>query len=175
MAAKNGDSYPNVATIEVIESAANTLTYKKLEAGVSMMEKVAWLIHRIEYWLDINTATFNSNGDTLVVALLNSNIFATLHADATFADAAMIDSVLVRRCDVGTPAVTWMDFAPITKDFSNLPGGGLLVPPIPVFGAAQGVGLNAATTNLIKIWYTIKELATEDYWQLVEAKRTLSA
>lgn len=175
MAGPKAEMYPNVATIELTESAANTLTYVQLQTGVSMQEKVAWIIHRIEYYLDLLSGTLNTDGDSLTVALLNSNRFTTIASAVTYKDPAWIDGAIARRVDLGAAASGFLTIAPMVKDFTNLPGGGMLIPPIPVFGAIQGVGLGAAGHSLMKLFYTVKTLSTDEYWELVEARRTLSA
>lgn len=175
MAGKSTDQYANMASIEIVESAANTLTYKKLETGVALFEKVAWIIHRIEYFMDINAALYNATGDVLGVALCAANSITSILDDAAFANPILIDIALITRVDLGAAASGFFELKPLVKDFSSLPGGGLIVPPAPLYGAAQGVGLTGATTSLLKIFYTIKDLSPDDYWQLVEARRTLSA
>lgn len=173
MAQKPQDRYANMATIVVTESAANTLTYKKLETGFSIFEKMAWIIHRIEYIMD---ERFNSTADTLDIALMAANTRTTIADSGTFTDPAVLDKVKWVRTDIGTAASGFYFTQPqIVKDFTDLPGGGILVPPTPLYGAAQGTGLAAASTNVIRFFYTVTELSTEDYWQLVEARRSITS
>lgn len=177
MAAKGKmqDKFANIASIAVTESAANTLTYKKLETGVSMFEKYAWIINRVDYFFDPAAANFNGTGDTLAIALMANNVRTSIQTSATFQDMAVLDMIWVSRQDYGAAATAILHYSPFTKDFSSLPGGGLIVPPAPLYGAAQGSGLVSAATVVIKMYYTILELATDEYWELVEARRLLSA
>lgn len=162
-----------MATIICAESAANTLTYKRLETGFSLFEKQAWIIHRIEYILD---ERFNSTGDTLDVAMMTANTRVSIADNATFVDPTVVDKIKYIRSDVGTAATGFYYTQPqIVKDFTNLPGGGLIVPPTPLYGACQGTGLAAASTSIIRFFFTVVELATDQYWELVESRRTVTA
>jgi len=169
------DKFSNIASISVLESAANTLTYKKLETGVSMFEKYAWIINRIEYFFPVDAAVFNATTDTLALALMANNVRATILTAATFQDMSVLDMIWISRQDYGAAASGGMNVLPLVKDFSQLPGGGLIVPPAPLYGAAQGTGLVSASQSVIKIYYTVLELAADEYWELVEARRLLSA
>ena len=74
----------------------------------------------------------------------------------------------------GTPAnFAFMDI-PIVVDFSTLPGGGIIVPPNPLYLAAKGLGLGAAQSVSVRFWYTNIALKPEEYWELVESRRIIS-
>lgn len=170
------DAFANLATINNVESAANTLTYKKLETGISVFEKVAWIIHRIQYFFaGIDVAYLNGNGDSITAALLTANTAASINGTAVWADPTMIDNQLIQRNDIGVAASGFFFDPFITKDFNSLPSGGLIVPPSPLFGAIQGAGNALAQQCIMRIYYTVKELAVEEYWQLVESRRSISA
>lgn len=165
------DSFANQAVLTLTESAANTLTFKKLETGVSLFDKVAWIIHRIEYFFYTAAANFNHDTDNLKLGLCTSNTITSL----SLTDANILDLLEVARIDYGAAASGMLVMRPHFKDFTNLPGGGLIVPPSPLYGACQGSGLVSATTSYLKFYYTVKELATEEYWELVEARRIIAS
>lgn len=172
---KVSDTFANMATIYCLESAANTLTYKKLETSFGTFEKIAWVVHRIEYLLDTVSTAWNGTDDCLHCALMTGNVRATIAGSAVFTDPQVVDIMRWQRIDFGTAAAGSL-YAPIaTKDFAGLPSGGLIVPPAPLYGAIQGVGMASAGAVVMRIYYTIKELATEEYWELVEARRLLTA
>lgn len=172
MAKAGNDSYANYAIISVSESAANTLTFKKLETGISLSEKVAWLINRIEYILSpLNAATFNADGDALLFGLAVSSAFVT----PGLVETTIIDYNSVARHDFGAAASMHWDHMPIVKDLSQLPGGGLLVPPTPLYLYGMGVGLTAATATVARLYYSLITLQVEQYWELVEARRVLTS
>ena len=162
------DKYSNKAYISLTESAANTLTFKELETGVSLFEKRAWIIHRIEYFID-NAAWAELLGaaDSLMLGLVLSNKITSLD----LSDAAVIDLVKINIGTAGTPASGFIGQSPRTRDFSTLPGGGHIVPPRPLYGAINAGGFSAAATSSIRFLYTAIEMKTEEYWELVEAYR----
>ena len=63
--------------------------------------------------------------------------------------------------------LTW----PLVRDFSNMPGQGILVAPSPLYGFVEGVAMPGACYMYIKLFYTYVELSTDEYWQLIESRR----
>jgi hypothetical protein len=166
------DQFANYAIIEVLESAANTLTFKKLETGISLNEKVAWIIHRIEYIIDgLDGTLFNAALDVLTFGLSLSNAFSA----PTVAENTIIDYNRSIRVDIGTAASGYFQLQPFVKDFASLPMGGTIVPPTPLYLFVKGTGLTAAAKITARLHYTLRTLKVEDYWELVEARRVLSS
>jgi hypothetical protein len=173
MAARRGalkqDIFANIAHIQCLESAANTLTYRKLETGISLFEKVAWVIHRLEYFLTaVETAAV---GDGITCALCTSDNPSDILPD----EASQVDIITHYRQDWGTAASGWWRREPVMKDFVSLPGGGLIVPPNPIYLAVLGLSQTNPQTVDIRIFYTAKVLKPEEYWELVEARRLVSS
>jgi len=176
MATKATDTFANIAAIQCDESAANTLTYKKLETGIAVFEKVAWLISRIEYAINnIGAAQLNATGDTIRLALTVSNMLASLSSGIQQTASEVLHAMLIQRQDYGAAASGGLHIQPFAFDFSMLPGGGILVPPTAIYLAVQGEGCVAANTAWARIYYTTRQLSTEDYWQLVEARRIIAS
>ncbi len=170
--AESKDVFANYAIIEVTESAANTLTFKKLETGISLNEKVAWIIHRIEYIIDgMDGTIFNAALDVLTWGLSLSNAFAF----PTVAENTIVDYNRAVRVDLGAAASGYFQIQPQIKDFSDLPNGGVIIPPTPLYMFVKGTGLTAATKITARLHYTLRTLKVEDYWELVEARRVLSS
>jgi len=172
MAASKTDSFANLAILTVTESAANTLTFKKLETGISINQKVAWVICRVEYFLSsLLAAQFNGDGDGISFGLAASSTFAS----AIIEENSIFDFNNIQRADFGTAAVSMFHKQPFLKDFSSMPSGGIIVPPAPLYGFAKGTGLVSAMSVAARIYYTELELAESDFWQLVQARRPLTS
>lgn len=169
------DQFCNQAVLTCVESAANTLTYKKLETGIPIFDKIAWVISRIEYFFAITIGDFNGSGDTLAAGIVTTNVRTSILSTTAFPDPGVVDLVTLSRYDFGAAASGFLWEKPLIKDFAQLPGGGLIVPPSPIWGAIEGSGLGGAQTVLIKMWYTNLALSPDQYWELVEARRTISA
>jgi len=170
--AEKKDQFANLAVITVTESAANTLTFKKLETGISLNEKVAWVINRVDYLVDsLQAAQFNGDGDSLKFGLCVNNALTV----ANFNEGSILDMELYQRSDFGAAASGKIIHLPLTVDFSSMPAGGIIVPPVPIYLFAKGNGLVAAATVIARIWYTLLPLATDQYWELVEARRVLES
>ena len=167
--------FTNIAHIIVTESAANTLTFKKLETGISINQKVGWLVHKLEYYFQgvlLTGTTFDGTNDTFAGALCGSNSFTDIDDQS---NPAILDLMYLRRLDAGVATSMIVVSWPLIKDFSMLPGGGLLIPPSPLYLAAKGTGLAAAATLRVRIYYSPIDLKTEDYWQLLEMYRLTSS
>lgn len=163
------DLFVNQAYLEVVESGANTLTFNKLETGVSIHEKVGWVISRIDYDMAVAIANFGAEGDEVRFGLCTSDAISV----ASLAQSAVIDFNKLTRHDIGTAASGFLTKQPFQKDFSNLPGGGILVPPNPLFAWVQGAALTSAMTVRARMFYTVKVLKLEDFWELVELRRMI--
>lgn len=164
--------FANRAVITVTESAANTLTFAKLETGVSIFDKVAWIVHRVDWYMGSTTyGLFNTTADYLKMALVSSNTLS----DLAITTQGVLAFRRLLRVDLGTAASgMYMGDPLLTDDFSKLPQGGLIIPPAPLYAAAYGNGLSGASTTFIQLWYSVLEMKPEDYWDLVESTRVLS-
>ena len=166
------EKYVNQAFLSVTESAANTLTFAKLETGVSIYEKVGWLISRVDWFLSSLTAgVLDTTGDVLKYGISVMDSLATVGLGLS----AVVDFNSIQRFDFGVAASGFIFHSPVTKSFADLPGGGLLLPPNPIYVWAEGVGLVGAQTIQVRMFYTVKQLKTEDFWELVEQRRMIGA
>lgn len=170
-ATKKIDTFANVAAINVAEATAGTIAYAKFAFPFSIQDKTALLLSRIEYW-------FGNVGklDTTTDAIYGGLIAAPSIVDITVqSDPVMIDSARIHRLDFGTAGSAQLLTQPFIKDFSDLPGGGLLVAPSPLYAAVQGLGASDKVNLWLRMYYTYMQLATEEYWQLVESRRIISS
>lgn len=170
MAKAATDQFANFFVISVTESAANTLTFKKLETGISLFEKVAWILHRVEYLVPDDATYFNGTGDNLSFGLSTTDQLTT----AAITNAAIVDWNQIKRTDWGTAASMWLDRQPYVRDFMDLPGGGLILPPNPVYAWLKGSGLASAADLTVRGYYTNLQLTPDQYWELVESRRVIS-
>lgn len=167
---KTKDTRANVAAILVTESAANTQTSAQFNFPYSVMDKMALNICRIEYWLD--ASQLNSAGDWVCAALTTGKALVSIQ-DQT--DPGLLDSHRIMRRDLGAAASGILEVVPFIKDFSMMPGGGLLVAPTPLYAMIQSFGAAAANAAWVKVFYTYMQLATDEYWELVESRRIITA
>lgn len=163
------DLFTNLAYASVTESAANTLTFAELNTGVSVHEKIAWVINRIDWFLtQATTLLIVAAGDGFSIALTSNNQVSDIE---DLSDPSVI--ALIQHLEVasGTPAVLIKHDQPYIKEYSSLPGGGLIITPKPLYIAAQGISLASAGVYKCRIYYTVKELAADEFWELVQASR----
>lgn len=159
------DKYPSVLYDSVTESAANTITFEEVNVGLNIFDKVGLLISRIEYtdWL----LQIIADGDSLEWGLTASNQLTALDPSET----SVIDYNRVSLNAVGTPAIALERVEPYVKDFSTLPGGGLLITPKPLYLVADGA--NCSNPNVVKMrmFFTIVKLQPSEYFELLESRQ----
>lgn len=158
------DQYANLVFAEVTESAANTLTFEQIDLGLTILQKVALLIHSIEYtdfWGYLAAAS-----DSVIFGLSASNSWATANprerSIITFQNRTIVD--------YGTAGnnVVWTE--PVIQDFSTYPGGGLLIVPKPLYIFVKGANLASPAHVAARIYFTIKELKDTEYLELLETR-----
>lgn len=173
MAAKKNtlDTYANIAAISVVESSATTQTAAKFAFPFSIMDKMAILVSRIEYWWQFPSRLVGA--DDYVIAALSAS--ATIIDLSNQADPLIIDSARLYRMDAGTAATATYLSMPFVKDFSDLPGGGILMAPSPLYAMVQSYSTSNPLGVWMRLYYTYMEMATDEYWQLVESRRIISS
>jgi len=166
------DMFANMAIVKVTESAATTLTWKKLEVGTSLFEKVAIVLHRVEWSFAAGgsgIAAMAGTGDICYAGIANSNTLSSLQADQ--------EGLIVRkrwsRYDFGTAGSGNFIVEPFVDDFSSLPGGGLIMLPTPFYVGVLGASVAAAFEITARILFTFRELKGEDFLELLQARQTL--
>lgn len=165
------DVYANQGYVELIPTL-NTLSFEELATFVSVFEKRAFLINRVEYFFTVGTIQeFNAEGDTVQYGLSTSNTFAV----PELGEATIIDFNMLVTNLQGAGVASQVQIMPVVKDLSNLPGGGCLVPCRPIFLWMLSAGFAAAGELNCRIYFTVKELKAEEYWELVEATRLVGA
>ena len=165
------DKFSNIAHLAVSESAATTLTFEKLGLGTGIFEKMAMIIHRIEY--EPSAASFallDVVGHEMAFAWTTSDQISGLAKDS----AQVIDRVAWTIQTWGTMANAEIINKPLIHDFSNLPSGGLIVPATDLYLAAIGTSLGSATYCRSTIYFTYRSLKGDEFWELVEATRALT-
>jgi len=60
---------------------------------------------------------------------------------------------------------------PFVRDFSGLPGGGLIIAPRPLFVAVKGNSLATAVTASLRAYFTVINLSADEYLELVDFYR----
>jgi hypothetical protein len=90
------------------------------------------------------------------------------------ANGGVYDFLEIGRIDTGTAANANFVWSPYVKDFSNLPGGGLLVAPNPLYLAVKGTGLSAALNVNLRIFFTEIELDPDLYRELFQSRALIA-
>jgi hypothetical protein len=105
--------------------------------------------------------------DAINMGLASSNNLVNLIP----AQVEVVDVATLMRHDMGTAASAQLILKTVTRDFSTMPGGGLLVPPKPLYLAGASVGLASAADIYFRIYFTIVKLTDAEYLELLETRR----
>lgn len=167
---KKMDKYANLAAMTLNMTVANTAVFEKFDFPFSIMDKVALLISRVEYWFTALNQ-LDTGQDYVVGALTVSKNTSSL---VDIEDPTIIDSMRIMRIDIGTAASGFFFTQPFTRDFSTLPGGGLLVAPNPLYLAVSSSAAGGVMGCSFRMYYTAVDLNPDEYWQLVESRRIIT-
>lgn len=167
------DEYAQMAAMSIQESAANTLTFKKFDTGYNIGSKWAWVISTYEITVATDAiSVFGDESDYLDVAMTTNN---KITAISDLQDPGVVWHWRYIKHEDGTSANSWFQVWPVVRSFAELPGGGLIVPPNPLYCAIKGNGLASAGGVYIRIYFTEVELKADEYWELVQARNIILA
>lgn len=170
MAQKASDKFAQLAALQVIQDVANTDKFTNFSFPFSIMDKVGLLIHRVEYQVGSLQELVQAN-DTAEVGIA---VAKTLADPMDVTDPMLVDYHVVIIALNGVAASGAYRDAVFIKDFSNLPGGGILVPPNPLYAFIHTAGAGGVMNVRTRMYFTYTQLADADYWQLVESRRVVS-
>lgn len=166
MAKQKIDVFPNRAIQRLTLSAADTLTFTQMRFGAGLFTGTALVIHRVDWYPDETSMNSLAQGsDQLLFAITNRDDIATLSAD----NMNCLVTKFINTAEAGTPATLNIIPIPLISDFTQLPGGGLIVPSNPLFLAGASTGLGAVMVLDMIMYYTQKELVDADYIELIQS------
>lgn len=162
------DRYANMLYAEVVESSANTLTFKEIVMGLTIFQKVAILIVRLE-WFQLFGRMLAAS-DELNFGLSQSNSFTNVNPD----EQAIITFHKQVITDYGTAGNNHLFEEPVVDDFTTLPGGGLLITPKPLYIFVKGLNLAATGDARLRMFFTVIPMKDAEYLELLEVRQFFS-
>lgn len=163
MAKTSKDAYANVAFGTLTMSAANTLTFAQINMGVGLFEGRALLLHQLRYYpTNASLRELVAATDELIMCMCTTNRLSSI---VDTSDPAIID--VTRIVSVGVAVERYQ--TPIIVDFTNLPGGGRLMPANPIWLCGYTAGAVAASVFRVRLDFTFIELGPQDYLELIQS------
>lgn len=168
--ARKTDVYANKFFGTVLESGPNTLTFAEIPTNVDVFAKKAWVLHKLEWYLDADDRSLLlASQDAIRMALTSSDRISALGLD----NPAVID--LLELNVIVYSAVACNNYEqPLIRDFNNMPGGGLIITPRPLFVAVQGVSVASPVQAFVRGYFTAVDLNADEYLELVDFYRIVS-
>lgn len=165
--AKIKDAYVNIIAASIVESGASTLTFSEIDIGVSLFDRAGLLLQRVEFSpTDATLNLMSSASDRVDLAICSSNQITSLAPNQS--QVICYDKIHQHSLsDVGFEILQ----IPFVHDYSGLIGGGLLVPPKPLYWGIQGSSIGSACTVNARMFFTFVELSDADYFELLETRR----
>lgn len=163
---KVADIFANRAFESVTMTAADALTFSQVQFGVGLFQGVAAIIHRIEWFPSAVSLRelVGGSSDSIELALTNRD---DLTAIAPTSQNVLALKELVAG-QIGTAASGWIVQLPLVNDFTELGGGGLIVPANPLYIGMETAGAAAASVVDAIIYLTFKELTDAEYVELIQ-------
>lgn len=159
------DLYANRAFESVTMSAANALTFSQVQFGVGLFQGVAAIIHRIEWTpTQASIAELVAGADRMRLGFTNRDDLAAL----TPVNQSVLAWKFVFPLVVGAVVSEWLVELPLLSDFSDLPGGGLILPANPLYIGMDTEGFAAAGGVDAVIYLTFKQLQDAEYVELIQ-------
>lgn len=166
-----GRVFANKAYGSVTQTGANALTFSEISTNVNVFSKEAWILHRIEYYLPwAAQALLAGSADIIQIALTMTNSISTLDLST----AGVIDLWEIMRRDAGTPANAVFHENPYIRDFTTMPGGGIIIAPRPLYIACDSDSIASAATVNMRFYFERIELQADEYLELVDFYRIVS-
>lgn len=165
------DMFTQVIKLETTMSAANTITYAGITLGTPLFDFAGIVISRIEYFPGVaSIQAIIGASDVFDMAITGSDSLT----DFDIGQPEVFDRLRLSLHAVGTAASGNMYIMPNVHDFSNLAGGGLLVPAQEIYLGIDSADFVAAGAGNVRIYYTWHEMQAADYLELVQRLRILS-
>jgi hypothetical protein len=170
------DTYLNWAVLEVAGAVATTGTVvTQLQTGITNLQKVAWEVSRIEYWIPevwLSHAKMSAAASAIVLGLTQS---ASTSQSFSPRNQAGVDwfsiggQVVASSVGIQPPHEQ-----PFLHDFRDNPR---LALPQCLYGALTWLtdANLTAVTALIKIWYREIELTEANWYDLLQLRLPLGA
>jgi hypothetical protein len=160
------DEYPNVAYAALTQSAANDLSFERIDTSISVHDKIGWELLSAEYIFSTNIIELmTATGDYINFGLILDNTTSAV----TYDDRNVVDYNRIDRNDCGAAAdnVIFLNHLPIKRNFIMEFGGPLLVLPVRLYMYIKTNGLASAATIKVRIYYKLKSLDDRDYSEIV--------
>jgi hypothetical protein len=165
------DKYSNVGSIAVAQAGIDGVVYTEFPPMASLFDKKALLISRLEYLTSpLTDANLPAAAAALIFGLSSSNNIPAWQLNVR----SIVDLNRWARGDFGTAANAYIDKKPYAKDFSQLVGGGIIVPVSPLYLFIASSGAAATMSVECRYWFTVLDLKDSEYYELVEARRLLT-
>lgn len=164
------EKWSQIAYINVLESAPATLTFAGLSVFSNILSNQAMIIHRAEYtFRNTDFTALTADQDQMIFGICGSNTIETIVMD----NPEVYDYNDLVSKEEGTPEWAALIVQPKIKEWTGLPGHGLLVPADRLFAYVKGISIGSALELTVRVFFSLEELAAADYLELAQAMRVL--
>lgn len=169
--AKSKDKYAQLGFMDVVESAANTLTFSGISVFSNILTPKGLIIHDVEYNVPSSEyALILDSSDGITFGLAGDDGMTSVSLN----DAQVYDYNVIGEWEKGTPATAILLDIPKRVNWAHLPGGGMLVPADRFYMYVQGSSIADPVTMNCRFHFTLVDLSPQEYIELAQALRVLT-
>jgi hypothetical protein len=173
VATKKMDIYSNIVAVQALQTVIDAYTTAEVQIGVSLFDKVGLLLHKVEYDLWVSSmAQLRDVSNLYQVGLVSStNVNG---GNFTMLNPDVIDTLILIPVQDEAPTARIVYQSPVTRDFTGLPGGGILIAPRPLYVALDTNGFSAVAATIARITFSLVSLSDAEYLELLQTRRGFS-
>jgi hypothetical protein len=172
----NPDDYCQWAVVAIPGTAATSgTTVSQLQTGITNLQKVAWEVYRMEYWVPVawlGATVLNAAGQYITLGLTQS---ASTSQNITPQNPSGVDWISL---GAGQQLSSVGYVAPYIQPFRHdFPGMPVLALPQNLYGMLTwATAANLNTSNcLLKLWYKEVTLGPQNWYDLLQLRLPLGA
>lgn len=157
------DRFANVFTAQVVQTAANTLTWAQMNFGINLRDRIGMVIDEIFFYIThTQLALMTATGDHIQMSLATSDNITSLDPS----DRRILYQHQLVRLDGGTAANLWMEQFPIKVSFAPP----MIVLPNRLYLGVLSAGLASSITLTMRLHFRTVPISQDQ--QLIEILET---
>lgn len=151
---------------DIVQAAADAIVTSEIDLNLSLIDGEVVIAHQMQvFFSDATLDAFYTQADTeLMVGLVQSDDVTDLQlwARSRYGCKAM-------RAKLANNPVSLLDGLPLIIDWTQLPGGGLPIPPAPLHFALDSTNLGITAQGSMILYYTVVRVKPAEAMDMLQS------